>query len=209
MIEHPILFSIDMVRTILDGRKTQTRRVIKPQPADDLKWMGWIIGTGSKSDKSIGCAQWVDEFPLSTKHHTVRCPYGHTGDRLWVKETFAKSPTSFIYRADWNDGHGQEVVDLPTGRTVPLLWKSARFMPHIVSRITLEIVNIRAGLLQKITDDDAIQEGVDRTNTSIPGYARTRFMDLWNSIYFSRPENKWKVNPWVWVIEFKRLEQTP
>jgi len=237
MIEHPILFSSDMVRAILDDCKTQTRRVIKPQPADDLKWMGWIIETGSKSDKSIGCAQWVDEFPLSTKHHTVRCPYGHTGDRLWVRETHvfewyedeprSKDGRPIFYQAGdgteydeprWLYPHYKATDPIPelcyedgdgySDGDPQCKWLPSIHMPRWASRITLEIVNIRVGLLQEITDDDAIQEGVDRTNTSIPGYARTRFMDLWNSIYFSRPENKWKVNPWVWVIEFKRVEQT-
>ena len=208
MIEHLILFSSDMVRAILDGHKTHTRRVVKPQPI--LMSGGvWYPSSVPGDSKNRTGLHYANEQHMRKGLPIDFSPYGQPGDLLWVKETFAKSPTGFIYRADWFDGHGQEVVDLPTGRTVPLVWKSSRFMPRLASRITLEIVNIRVERLQEITDDDAIQEGVDRTNTSILGYARTRFIALWNSIYYSKPELKWKFNPWVWVIEFKRLEPTP
>jgi hypothetical protein len=248
--ERPIIFTSDSVRAILDGRKTQTRRVIKPQLSPDLKWMGWIIGVGSNNDKSLGCAQWVDNFPLSTKTHTVKNPYGQPGDRLWVRETWINPflteerlpsempirPKEIRYRADG--------VEYPR-------WQPSFFMPRWASRITLEIVNVRVERVQDITEEDAIAEGIDylfskedclttagligtapkdhgyknylwhgdygkygienRQSDSWPyqysGYKNAigSYSSLWEKINAKRGYG-WDTNPWVWVIEFRKVE---
>ena len=186
MKEHPILFSSEMVRAILEGRKTQTRRII---PAK-------LQQCYSPEDEPEAFIDW--------------CRYGHKGDHLWVREAFAKSPKAHIYKADFDtsDGFGSSVVDLNTGETCPLVWKPSIHMPRAVSRITLEIVDVRVERLLNISEQDAIAEG---TTPSIVGAEyeylkyRTGYQNLWNSINEKRGFG-WDVNPWVWVIEFKRLE---
>ena len=173
MSEHPILFSGEMVRVILEGRKTQTRRVLK----------------GTYTDPGSG-------------------PYGCTGDRLWVKETFSYAPKGYVYRADFKDGHGQEVVDLATGDTVPLIWKPSIFMPRKASRITLEITRIGYDWLHNITQIDAAKEGVSIPVGKYPIKEDAQeyvyeFAELWDSINFKRGYG-WETNPMVWVIEFRR-----
>lgn len=215
MIEHPILFNGDMVLAILDGRKTQTRRVIKPQPDHCHYWKetGLLPQAGGR---------------------TINCSHGQPGDRLWVREThvfewYEDEPRSkdgrpiFYYAGDgtefdephWLYPHYRATDPAPdlcyedgdgySDDDPQCKWLPSIHMPRWVSRITLEIVNVRVERVQEITDDDAIQEGVDSTNTSIPGYARTRFMNLWNSINAKRGFG-WDANPWVWAIEFKRVD---
>lgn len=184
MRERPILFSGPMVRAILEGRKTVTRRVIKVQPHGLGAW----IRQGIK---------WM--FPNVCPHTTVNCPYGQPGDRLWVRESTSEdvigSQSVARYTAD--------------GATSNHPWWYSRsacpsiHMPRIASRILLEITDVRVERLQDISDEQALAEGVDQTNTSIPGYARQRFQDLWGSI---NGTGSWDANPWVWVVEFKRIQ---
>jgi hypothetical protein len=198
MNEHPILFSSEMVRAILVSRKTMTRRVIKPQPSNDSVWCGWILDT-TGNQKDIGKAKWKNDlfgYGQVTTSHKVRCPYGQPGSRLWLKETWAKAPHGLVYRANYLAGDGQDVVDIPTGEMIPLVWKSSRFMPRWASRITLEILNIRVERLKEITVQDIFAEGVSTFDHE--------FKPLWDSLNAKRGFG-WDVNPWVWVIEFKRL----
>jgi len=159
-----------MVRAILEGRKTQTRRVCKNQPPK--------------------------MFDLSR--------YGEAGDRLWVRETWLHDcehchnpdcglPNHIWYRA--SEAHPEDFT---------AKWKPSIFMPRWASRLMLKITDVRAEMLKEITDADALAEGVDRTNTSIPGYARTRFQELWDSINAKRGFS-WQSNPFVWVIEFNLI----
>ena len=167
MNEKPILFSGEMVRAILDGRKTQTRRVITE------KWQQ----CESPEDQPQTFVSW--------------CPYGQPGDRLWVKETFAMAiPAGASIHAE------RKPVYRADGEVVPK-WKPSIFMPRWASRITLEIVNVRVERLQGIGGTDAFAEG---------GFTVTQFIELWNSINASRGYG-WDANPWVWIIEFKRIEQ--
>lgn len=176
MKERPILFSGEMVRAILEGRKTMTRRVIKPfVPIIDF------------------------------------CPYGKTSDRLWVRETFAHvsswshynrlAPNSkWLYRAD---------KEWPVSR-----WKPSIFMPRLASRITLEITGVRVEQVRDISENDASAEGLQdwypdpqKPNPYPNGGPYTniqRFAALWDSINKKRGYG-WDSNPWVWVIEFKRI----
>lgn len=215
MTERPILFSGPMVRAILDGTKTQTRMVVKPQPTLDhgLVFEGIALGKfGAVSDSEIAC------------------PYGTIGDRLWVKETFYRGhgPTwgdhCIVFHADksfrWHPGSGLDDYDLKQFDKKPSI-----FMPRHASRITLEITNIRVERVRDITRDDAMEEGVERVDPySItpdlpPGmpacwkdYAGKGWMaspiesfrTLWDSI--NAKSHPWAANPWVWVIEFGRAK---
>jgi hypothetical protein len=168
MKERPIIFNSEMVRAILDGRKTQTRRVIKPQPGD------------------------IHRDLLRINYH---CPYGQPGDHLWVRETFQiddNYPDMVFYKADDLAGH------------ISTKWNSPIYMPRCDSRITLEITNRRVERVQDITEEDAMAEGVGR----IAGLGEYRqcFKNLWDSINKKR-DYGWDTNPYVWVIEFKRISQ--
>ena len=181
MTEKPILFSAPMVRAILEGRKTQTRRVIKPQPEKDLDPMTVI-------------AAWDAGFI------DVKCPYGRIGDRLWVRENFWKdrdtgSLIGYVADDERKYSHNKTVKKIPSIH-----------MLRICSRITLEITDIRVERLQDITQADACAEGVllqsledcDSFNTT----PERQFCKLWKDI--NGPES-WDKNPFVWVIEFKKI----
>jgi len=188
--EKPILFSGPMVRAILDGTKTQTRRLVKMQPgyAHVMRYCA-----GDLAARQIGACRWED----------VRVPYGKPGDRLWVKEThrfdgldtkiaIAKRDFESVqYRADEDDKF--------------VTWRPSIYMPRWASRITLEITDVRVELLQDITEIDAMNEGVfaDIPNeTPWPMMPSDAFCHLWESI--NGPDS-WAQNPWVWVISFKRI----
>ncbi|WP_261242779.1 ASCH domain-containing protein [Serratia entomophila] len=199
MKERPVIFNGEMVRAILDGRKTQTRRTLnwKRQPytemaeRDDGSLWPWA------EDGERGGDIW---FP---------CPFGEVGDRLWVRETFA------VFDADWKhpgkphdlrDGPWPNVVypasvaKIPDGTCRPSI-----HMPRWASRIALEITAVRVERLNDISEEDAKSEGVKAG--ICPGHEhmmhQVAFSELWQSIYGA--EN-WSANPWVWVIEFRRVE---
>ena len=189
MKERPIIFNTEMIQAILDDRKSQTRRVIKPQPKIDIN----IIPRGY-------CT-------LHDENGNWKIPrYGKIGDKLWVRETFhCYGQTEIIYKADNKPSfHG---------------WTPSIFMPRIASRITLEITNIRPERVQDITTREAIKEGVkpDSLNKAFgtiwwklydTGKYETvnpikSFQTLWDSINAKRGY-PYKSNPWVWVIQFKK-----
>ena len=204
--EKPILFSGEMVRAILDGTKTQTRRLVK-----EPEYFGCFTGDcphEKQSDCNVAIAQWC-------KEHS---PYGGAGDELWGKETFSPWADEFtkkachskdlaVYRADYDDGTP------PLGVGGCEHWKPSIFMPRALSRITLEITAVRVERLQDISDADAIAEGVSvKLSAGIassacggkPTPAQFEYYALWESI---NGKGSWAKNPWVWVIEFKRKEQ--
>jgi hypothetical protein len=199
MKAHPILFNGAMVRALLDGSKTQTRRAIKPQP-DFVGAMG------------------NPHVPWKTKapglHVFLTCPYGQPGDRLWVKETWRtdaslddKAPSTFNgwpvkYDADGKVlRHGAFYGDTK-GKT-----RSSLFMPRWASRILLEVVSVRVERLQAISEADCRAEGAAGGHGAIPGYGYSatpieHYHHVWGSI---NGAGSWDANPWVWVIEFKRV----
>lgn len=187
MKERPIIFKTEMVRAILDGRKTQTRRVIKPQP---------IRAIGTPPNK------WPQEYP-------ELCPYGQPGDRLWVRETWWKRPfrtqKMMIEGADtWPKCEYDATAHNPE-ELKEWEWKRkpSIHMPKKYARIWLEIINIRVEKLQDITEKDAKAEGVH----SIWGFeychSLEAFYQLWDSI--NGKKHPWADNPWVWVVEFKTI----
>lgn len=208
MKERPILMSSPNICPILEGRKTHTRRIVKPQPPVDQTFANCLF-------KPTALFQWSDEpQPVGSRECVrwpadggIRCPYGQPGDRLWVKETFATLGTKdrgpVVYRADIADGERVR-VDAP--------WRPSIFMPRKFSRILLEITNIRVERLQDISEDDCLDEGIEQRWTCInPGagsYAHDNdviddYCKLWESI---NGVGSWYANPWVWVVAFKRIE---
>lgn len=182
MKEHPILFSGEMVRAILDGRKTQTRRVIKAP-----KW-----STHERAGVDYGC------------------PCGTAGDMLWGRENFSPCGCSAC-EAAWPNKTKHNVIYQATNQMADLLFRPSIYMPRWASRITLEITDIRVERVQDITEQDARAEGVGvliPTEASwwIPDrpYA-SMFRNLWESINLKRGYG-WDSNPWVWVIKFARCK---
>lgn len=204
MKERPILFSAPMVQAILAGQKTQTRRVVKPQPLH--KW-----GSGVSSLHHSDYFSAHVELPGERDYKWIRCPYGKSGDRLWVRETHTFGETdgeSWVdvhYKdethrrctcnmdaaelaAQWIDNH-EAVGDGGDN------WRPSIHMPRWASRITLEIAGIRIQRLSEISHADRKAEGLD----SLDGFAL-----LWDRINEARGYG-WHANPWVWAVEFKRL----
>lgn len=215
--ERPILFNDQMVRAILDGRKTVTRRVMKPQPMP------------SKS----GCHHWpckVHQLMLHVERELqngdgcwcglaeAACPYGQPGDRLWVRETWGLQVRSYgggagefiVYRATNPDAIYCRSSE---GREYPVKWKPSIHMRRHSSRILLEITAVRVERLQDISEEQALAEGVrgepcDHTRQACADIgcwgdtAKGAFGFLWESL---NGEGSWAANPWVWVVEFKRV----
>jgi hypothetical protein len=187
-IERPILMSAPMVRAILDGRKTQTRRIVKPQL---IAQKGSLVTKAAEIWQLFGWA----------------CPYGSHGDRIWVKETWRVAsvcdnvPIEHI-RGEKAYAGIRYIADNPTdlsGKTRPSI-----FMPRWASRITLEITEVRVQRLQDICKNDVIAEGTPgfELEKTSEDEARACYRELWKSI---NGKGSWEKNPWVWVLTFKRL----
>lgn len=219
MKERPILFSAPMVRAIIEGRKTMTRRIMKVQPYESEYESGMfhmmyrapktIYGKSKTYDPTSG--KWSDEKhgPITIKGSLLSatgginmyipfCPYGVIGDQLWVRETFRTN--AYVdgrpeYRATPACEEKVEECDLQPR------WTPSIFMPRKYSRITLEITNVRVERLQNISDRDVESEGIFGYEMQFtPQHA---FRILWESI---NGFESWNTNPWVWVIEFKHTE---
>ncbi len=195
MRERPILFNPEMVRAILDGRKTQTRRVIKPQPVLGKPWKDWMIDP--------------HEMDLPTAY----CPYGIRGDQLWVRESFSVTEHDLVtYKADNVTRQIKGIADSRMcayeWKRKPTVWRPSIFMPRWASRLTLEITSVRVERVQQMARIDAWKEGMscpDCKNHSPVCTCIWQFSVLWNSINAKRGFG-WDVNPWVWVIEFRQVE---
>ena len=234
MKERPILFSASMVRAILEGRKTMTRRVATKIKAPKV----WTMPNGIDSFWNVN--------PCWRETPGELCPYGQPGDRLWVRETWRigawnenEGAVSIDYRADgfarreWIDVPDEKVFEklwiqstedairagIKTNEDgaykwepgeSPCRWRPSIFMPRNLSRITLEITNVRVERLNDISTQDVFSEGMeictqddDGTTWGAFSKAQARFVDLWESI---NGPGTWDANPWVWVVEFKRIE---
>ena len=198
--ERPIIFSSEMVRAILDGRKTQTRRPIKPQP---------VIPFGTIKVKLHDLEN--GKYGFFDEDRDYICPY-RPGDILWVRETCAISRVGdvdgaplcepiVIYKAD----------GYPDGWESGYIQRSPIFMPKWASRIKLEVTDIRVERIQEISSEDIHKEGIDRWEDYQNGkhisvyQARGRFKALWDSLWAKKGFG-WGQNPWVNAIEFRRIE---
>lgn len=198
----PILFSTPMVQALLDGRKTQTRRIVKPQPPE-----GMIIDDCCYSDSSY--AFWKTDAKGSRDYCTcdgVKNVYGFFGEYLWVRETWCFIPDSFdgigdchYYKAS------QDESSLEYCKKYGIKWKPSIHMPRWASRLTLKIKDVRVEQLQEITGNDAAAEGVllDGDQDPVDVSLIYAFRGLWDSI--NGKKHPWESNPWVWVIEFEVL----
>lgn len=208
MKERPVIFNGEMIRAILDGRKTQTRRVMKPQPKPCYRGGHWWPSNTFKTMLHIeeqmqnGQGGWKGLVGDA-------CPFGQVGDRLWVRETFMDLTGTGIeattgkfeglaYRADTPAGsYGDEVR-----KEYGLKWTPSLHMPRKACRITLEITAVRVERLNDISDGDAISEGCSISDMKSGDCVADVFARLWSSIY---GVDSWNANPWVWVIEFRRV----
>jgi hypothetical protein len=235
MKERPILFNGESVRAILDGRKTMTRRVVKPQPPDDAE-IALLDG--------LTQPEWTDGF-----YWKRRCPFGVPGDRLWVRETFVLESSYGVESIDnypppfddgrpirevsfdedpdfgpyWEQPHYRATDPEPDlayeDLTEPWCrWRPSIHMPRWACRLFLEVVSVRVERLQEITNGDVEREGGISTPSRDPNDLRrieTYFDQLgevfrgfersWDAIYAKRGHS-WESNPWVWVVEFKEVK---
>lgn len=210
MKERPILMSAPMVRALLAGTKTQTRRVVKPA-----------------RDPNIGC--WMTPGEIALDSQTVQesiSPYGRPGDRLWVKEQTIKvedhgwigpvytESNAGQHALEWGYGESDDPDHIPPHA---IKRRSSVFMPRAMSRITLEVIDVRVERLQDISEADATAEGVTakwepgcsgRLMEALGGFsfrpAASAYADLWEQL---NGPGSWDANPFVWVISFRRLEQ--
>lgn len=192
MKERPIIMTAESVRAILDGRKTQTRRVIKS--------VAYWETIEMNKDYAV-----VISKPYELTFRTIlRCPFGVPGDRLWVRETWALAvPAGSSVRAERIPHYKADGEMLPR-------WKPSIHMPRWASRITLEITGVRVERLQEIKPIDTVAEGVYEPKLNYGKaegpYAIATFANYWDSINAKRGY-PWDSNPWVWVIEFERVDK--
>lgn len=193
MNEKPILFSGEMVRAILDGRKVMTRRVMKPQPnLADGKWRF----NGRTWEKHLG-------YPIG--HDVPLSPYGRPGDLLWVRETWG---VGMPYH-HWKPSQIPQSAHIEYRATSKVAdtfhaWKPSIFMPRWASRLTLRVTAVKVERVQDITTGDAIMEGCPADMWD-GGQPLDWFSVLWDSVNSKRGYS-WDSNPWVWVVEFERVD---
>ncbi len=204
----PILFSAPMVRAILEGRKTVTRRILKVQP--EIEPMRWKPFKTENKRASWAPQSNSGKMFLNSTWGPICCPYGQPGDQLWVRETFcigyalgggrftaipfSSGECRAFYRATDDDKPDEAQRN----------WKPSIYMPRWASRINLEVTGIKVERLQDITAEEAIAEGIEwfddfRINDRLPPIA---YRALWESI---NGTGSWDLNPWVWCVSFKRI----
>lgn len=213
MKQRPILFSTPMVQAILEGRKTMTRRVVKIKEHQPTMTLEFLQDTYPRF-----------QFKSGNIHWQIECPYGQPGDVLWVRETFISGcvmeDESFVYdehdeqiektwyKADndlYNWFNGREMTEC-----IP--WKPSIHMPKDAARLWLRITNVRVERVEDISSEDCVNEGISKTHLGWKNYdgspdwfsqPRDSFHSLWKSIH----GKDWREsNPWVWVVEFERIE---
>lgn len=201
MNEKPILFNAEMVNAILSGRKTQTRRIMKVQPENPHLGLRRIIESKNSSENGKYFWSQTDACGTIPRSNTFSCPLGKPGDQLWVREAFAAglcTESTLAYRAT----HKTEDLEEGWGETIK--WTPSIHMPRWASRINLLITGVRVERLQAITLGDICKEiGCGLYDFRPATYGFQVWEKLWKSIY---GEENWEANPWVWVINFERME---
>lgn len=219
----PILFNTEMISAIQNGRKTVTRRVLKPHNPVKAKKCGYYQGSGLWYDNEFN----ICDKDTHIKDYTVSCcwigtkiyiqkyaPY-KVGNYLYVRETWSEDKNNYLYRADFSDEDLEKLKNI-------MRWRPSIHMPKEVARIFLRVTDVRVERLQDITKDGAIAEGAETdeyldfeewaTAVAPPGSRmitlRDHFSELWDSTVKKSDLAKygWDANPWVWVIEFERVE---
>jgi hypothetical protein len=190
----PIIFSTPMVVAILEGRKTQTRRVVKAPVLQDVREPNEVYW---KNGKVV--FNWYGEtvggFEVKPKYQP--------GDILWVRETWFENEECLLYKAskyeNTKEYHGRN-------GWVQIKWRPSIFMPREAARIFLKVTNVRVERLQDITEDEAIKEGAKAygQNNCSGTSARIAFAEIWDK---TTTEHEWRTNPWVWVYEFERISK--
>lgn len=222
MAEKPIIFSAPMVRSLLAGRKTQTRRVIKVQPTAEATSAGvYFDSKGTRPNAWTWLSGVPEDCDTWGALESFTLPYA-VGDRLWLRESFVvgfnldeatgrpEEEQRVWYRADspwpqWYDADSESTLDYPP-------WKSPIHMPRWASRITLEVTEVRVQRLQEISEEDTIVEGVQCPTCEAMKYSACHdsgcfhslqlFKELWNGLH---GPGAWEANPWVAAISFKRI----
>lgn len=224
MKERPIMFKPEMVRAILSGVKTQTRRPIKRGQVFRFCREGegpCDLSAAERREINAEPFRWELENPAhpAPSELLTLCPYGVAGDRLWVKETWASGVGLAVV------GSSEELIAPPNAQPAPpviyradgaslppgVKWRSSLHMPRRASRLTVEVVDVRVERVQSITEEDAIAEGVDSVSLAdVPRQATTSrradFAQLWDRLY-AKTWHAWANNPWVWVVEFRRVNE--
>lgn len=230
--ERPILFNAAMVRAVLDGSKTQTRRVMKPQPNEEPISIGLghpeIVVNGELEPGAPVYAAWGDEW-------NIESPFGQPGDQLWVREGvwcyehtgWGKNNQLKWPKMDmaaglrWFDASCEFEADNPTPMHDPIGRLNKMLAPRWASRILLEVTDVRVERVQEISADDAEMEGLEMFDSMTcsgdvvqfyqtadgdicDSCPRSAFADLWDSL--AKPGERWADNPFVWAVSFKRLE---
>ncbi|HIB5812271.1 hypothetical protein RZO95_25380 [Klebsiella variicola subsp. variicola] len=224
MTERGMIFNGEMVRAILDGRKTLTRRIMKPQPKPSKSRPGDFWFSSKKLESMVHVSDLAPgNSPIADYHLFIQehcCPFGAVGDRIWVRETFSPVDDTQYGGEKWVDYRATPKFEAshPAGwdcapnDAEALKWRPSIHMPRWASRILLEITDVRVERLNAISQADAIAEGAPPSHPSIdcvsqeygfPDFSRSWFGQTWQHIY---GEESWDANPWVWVIEFKRVE---
>lgn len=213
MKERPILFSGAMVRAILEGRKTQARRVVKNPPAAQFCGLKSSLGYPASEGST-----WAG-FGNPSDPMYVRCPYGQPGDRLWVKESFwgcdlpgYGDQPCVVYDDEWTGKDYHPAEARPWARRFGRI--PSIHMPRDACRLVLEVTGVRVERLQSISEDDALAEGIDtegddylngegwKAAGSAISPERYAFASLWRRI---NGDASWDANPWVWVVEFRKV----
>lgn len=229
MNEHPILFTRLMVRALIDGRKTQTRRIMKYQTEGRIGgpelFNPVVINRDGEEEPG------TEIFGVYGEDWGLKFPYGRPGERLWVRETWATHTALDVLRPK-RLPHAAFIYYRADNGTEPRKWRPSIFIPRWASRLTLEITNIRVERVKDITETDAEAEGTQvwaqselvghsqreecwctiskqiarQRNEPIPGVASTvaAYAMLWDSIN-AKKGHAWESNPWVWVVEFKKV----
>lgn len=204
-----ILFDTEMVRAILEGRKSCTRRIVKPQQLIGMLPDKCKNGAPEKflKEKKLMFKPYCDMTDIELINTAYKAPY-QPGDILYVRETWKKAPNGYYYYEDWQK---DDIADVTK-------WKPSIHMPKEAARIWLKVTDVKIERLQDVTEDGAKAEGAidnrgfihspeneyDRIHT-----AREHFIRIWNSTIKKSNLNRygWDASPWVWVIEFERCEK--
>lgn len=202
----PILFNTEMVRAILDGRKSCTRRIVKPKQFVGLLPDKCKNGVPEEflKEKKFMFKPYCDMTDSELIMASYKEPY-QQGDILYVRETWFKGLKRYMYRADYTDVEKY----YQNGKEVSIKWHPSIHMPKEAARIWLKVMDVKVERLQEISGEDLIKEGIDLFQSSYLRVAFDEFKNIWNSTIKKSDLDTygWDANPYVWVIEFERYEK--